>query len=427
MRTFIPEQLLRESGVAVAESVLRTCVHCGFCNATCPTYQLSGNELEGPRGRIYLIKSVLEGEVEVTAKTVAHIDSCLGCLACETTCPSGVTYSHLLEEARPRLDEAFRRPPMQRLTRWLLTHLLPHPRRFRVGMALASVGRALPFLVPASQRHLLALAPGRLPPPATVARPGRLPAQGKRRARVLLLTGCVQQVLAPRINDATARLLSRRGVEVVIPPDAGCCGALTYHMGERRRSLALMRRTIQVWHREIEKGNLDAIVLNASGCATAVREYAHIFRDDPDMAVMAGAVTSLVRDVSEVLDEVGLGDVEASMPARVAYHDACSLQHGQKITAEPRALLRRAGFELVEIPEAHLCCGSAGTYNMLEPRNAAELRRRKADNIRGTGADLVAAGNIGCIEQIGAGVDIPVVHTVELLDWATGGPRPEGL
>ena len=228
---------------------------------------------------------------------------------------------------------------------------------------------------------------------------------------MLLLTGCVQQVLAPRINDATARLLSRRGVEVVIPPDAGCCGALTYHMGERRRSLALMRHMIQVWHREIEKGDLDAIVLNASGCATAVREYAHI----------------LVRDVAEVLDEVGLGDVEAPMLARVAYHDACSLQHGQKITAEPRALLRRAGFELVEVPEAHLCCGSAGTYNMLEPRNAAELRRRKADNIRGTGADLVAAGNIGCIEQIGAGVDIPVVHTVELLDWATGGPRPEGL
>ena len=427
MRTFIPEALLQESGVKVAESVLRACIHCGFCNATCPTYALTGNELEGPRGRIYLIKGVLEGTVETTAKTVEHIDSCLGCLACETTCPSGVSYSHLLEEARPRLEAAYRRPLAERLNRWLLIRLLPHPGRFRLSMRLAVFARALKFLVPKSQRHLLEMAPGRLPPRATIATPGTVPAQGKKRHRMLLLTGCVQQVLGSRINDATARLLSRRGVEVRIPPEMGCCGALTFHMGERDRSLKMMRHNINVWYDEIAGGGLDAIVLNTSGCATAVREYDHIFRDDPQMADKARTVTALVRDVSEVIAEIGLGEVSNRLAARVAYHDACSLQHGQKIKAEPRALLRQAGCELVEVTDAHMCCGSAGTYNILQPENAAELLRRKAANINQTEPDLVAAGNIGCIEHISAGVGVPVVHTVELLDWATGGPRPSGI
>ena len=433
MRTFIPEHMLQESGVAVAETVLRTCVHCGFCNATCPTYALTGNELEGPRGRIYLIKSVLEGAVDVTEKTVEHIDSCLGCLACETACPSGVTYSHLLEEARPRLEKAYRRPLADRLNRWLLTRLLPHPQRFRMGMKLAVVGRALGFLVPKNQRHLLRMVPRSMPPPATVAVAGTIPAEGKTRSRVLLLAGCVQQVLGARINDATVRLLSRHGVEVVIPPQMGCCGALTFHMGERTESLKLMRRAIDVWYGEIANGGVDAIVLNASGCATAVREYDHIFRDDPEMAQKAAAVTSLVRDVSQVVSELGLGDVDPSINVRdrvgvrVAYHDACSLQHGQKVTTQPRDLLRQAGFEVLEIRDAHMCCGSAGTYNMLQPENAAELLRRKSANIARTEPDLVAAGNIGCIEHIGGGVEAPVVHTVELLDWATGGPPPQGF
>ena len=427
MRTSIAADLLGDSGVKVSEQVLRTCVHCGFCNATCPTYVLTGNELEGPRGRIYLIKSVLEGQIETTEKTVEHIDNCLGCLACETTCPSGVTYSHLLEEARPRLEKEFKRPLAERLTRFLLTHLLPHPGRFRLSLRLAALGRRFNFLVPQSMRHLLKMAPATLPAAAALARPGKIPAQGERRARVVLLTGCAQQVLGPQINDATVRLLTRLGAEVVIPAAMGCCGALTFHMGERRHSLQLMANNIRVWHAELQRGELDAIVLNTSGCGTAVKEYAHIFREDPELAEKARAVTALVKDVSEVVAELGLGEIDNKTGLRLAYHDACSLQHGQKVTRQPRELLQQAGFEIIEVPEAHLCCGSAGTYNLLQPHFAEALQQRKAANIRRTAPAAVAAGNIGCIEQIGGAIDAPVVHTVELLDWATGGPVPAPL
>jgi glycolate oxidase iron-sulfur subunit len=427
MRTSIAAELLQDPGVQVSEQVLRSCVHCGFCNATCPTYVLTGNELEGPRGRIYLIKSMLEGQIETTERTVEHIDNCLGCLACETTCPSGVTYSHLLEEARPRLENQFKRPLTDRLTRFLLTHLLPHPGRFRLSLRLAGLSRLFSFLVPARMRHLLNMAPATLPARATLARPGMIPAQGQRRARVVLLTGCAQQVLGPHINDATVRLLTRLGVEVVIPPEMGCCGALTFHMGERRHSLELMANNIRVWYAELQRGGLDAIVLNTSGCGTAVKEYDHIFREHPELAEKARVVTALVKDVSEVVAEVGLGEIKNKTGLRLAYHDACSLQHGQKVTRQPRELLQQAGFEIAEVPEAHLCCGSAGTYNLLKPHFATELLERKAANIARTSPQAVAAGNIGCIEQIGRAIDVPVVHTVELLDWATGGPPPASL
>ena len=427
MRTTIAPELLQDPNIQASEEILRTCVHCGFCNATCPTYLLTGNELEGPRGRIYLIKSLLEGQIDPEPHTVEHIDNCLGCLACETTCPSGVTYSHLLEEARPRLEQQIRRPLIDRLLRTLLTHLLPHPGRFRLAMRLARLGRLFKFLTPPSLRHLLDMAPPHLPPPARLARPGIIPAQGHRRARMALLTGCAQQVVGPQINDATVRLLTRLGVEVVIPPKMGCCGALTFHMGERRHSLELMRNNINVWHAELQGDGLDAIVLNTSGCGTAVKEYDHIFRHDPDLSAKAAAVTALVRDISEVVADLGLGEADHATPLRIAYHDACSLQHGQKVTAPPRQLLKEAGFELIEIPEAHICCGSAGTYNLLKPDAAAALLQRKSTHIAQTKAQAVAAGNIGCIEQIARGIDLPIVHTVELLDWATGGPQPTQL
>lgn len=424
MRTALSTEQRRNPQVQISEKVLRTCVHCGFCNATCPTYLLTGNELEGPRGRIYLIKSILEGTIEPTASAVGHIDTCLECLSCETTCPSGVVYSHLLDEARPRLEEQFRRPFLERLTRFMLVHTLPHPRRFRLGLRLAGLGRLFGFLVPSRLRHLLHMAPASLPEPATLAQPGTVPAVGRRRARVVLLTGCAQQVLAPQINDATVRLLTRLGVEVVMPPEAGCCGALTFHLGERRNSLAMMRNNIDVWHREMQRGGLDAIVLNTSGCGGVVGDYDHIFRDHGELAEKAGALTPLVRDVSELVAELGLGEIRNQTGLRLAYHDACSLQHAQKVKREPRELLREAGFEVVEVPDGHLCCGSAGTYNLLNPEIAADLLERKSANIARTEPQLVAAGNIGCIEQIGHGVDVPVVHTVELLDWATGGPKP---
>ncbi len=427
MRTAILPQLRQDPLVQISEQVLRTCVHCGFCNATCPTYLLTGNELEGPRGRIYLIKSVLEGGISPTPRTQDHIDHCLGCLACETTCPSGVVYSRLLEEARPRLEERVSRPLAERLLRSLLVRLLPYPGRFRLSLNLSRLGRLARPLLPASLRHLLDLAPGQLPPPALLARPGIHPAQGPRRGRALLLTGCVQQVLGPQINDATVRLLTRLGMEVVIPPEAGCCGALTFHLGERRHSLKLMRRTIQVWYHELQRQPLDAIVLNTSGCATAIKEYGHLFQRDPELGPRAKAVVSLVKDVSEVVAELGLGKIAQVPRLRVAYHDACSLQHGQRLKLPPRQLLQQAGFEVQEIPEGHICCGSAGTYNLLEPEFAGPLLARKAAHIARLQPQVVAAGNIGCIEQLARGVAVPVVHTVELLDWATGGPKPPAL
>ena len=360
MRTDIAHHLLQDPGVKVSEEISRACVHCGFCNATCPTYLLTGNELEGPRGRIYLIKNILEKGFKPSRQTLEHIDNCLGCLACETTCPSGVDYS-------------------------------------------------------------------RLPEAATVARPGVVPAEGERRLRVALLTGCAQQVLGPQINDALVRLLTRLGAEVVIPKDMGCCGALTFHMGERKRSRKLMAHNIEVWHRELEGEGLDAIVLNTSGCGTAVREYDYIFRHDPKLADKARVVTERVRDISEVVADLGLGEAQEATGLKVAYHDACSLQHGQKVKDAPRQLLRAAGFEVVEVPEAHICCGSAGTYNMLNPALAQQLQARKAEHVEQVAPQVVAAGNIGCMEQIAGGTRVPVVHTVELLDWATGGPRPASV
>ena len=424
MRTDIAPHLLREPDVKDSEQVLRACVHCGFCNATCPTYLLTGNELEGPRGRIYLIKSVLEESIKPSRKTLEHIDNCLGCLSCETTCPSGVDYSRLLDDARPRLDKKVKRAFSDRLLRRMLTMLLPHPERFRFALKMSGLGRVFSFLLPKNMKPLLDMAPKRLPRPAEVAKPGVIPAQGEKRMRVALLTGCVQSLLGPQINDATVRLLTRLGVEVVIPKEMGCCGALTFHMGERKRSRKLMEHNIEVWHKEIEGEGLDAIVLNTSGCGTAVREYDYIFRHDPKLADKAKAIVERVRDVSELVAELGLGEVKNKTGLRVAYHDACSLQHGQKIESEPRALLREAGFEVLEVPEGHICCGSAGTYNMLQPEMVKQLQERKAAHVESVGPQIVAAGNIGCMEQIGGCTKIPMVHTVELLDWATGGPRP---
>ncbi|MCH8841956.1 MAG: glycolate oxidase subunit GlcF [SAR324 cluster bacterium] len=431
MQTAIAPEMLQNPEVRVSERILRACVHCGFCNATCPTYLLSGSEMEGPRGRIYLIKSVLEESIDLTGTVVEHLDNCLSCFACMTTCPSGVNYSHLIDEARDRIETHYRRPLMERLLRAILAHTLPYPGRFRVATRLNVLAKPLAALFPSALRALIELAPAKLPPPSRLARPGVVPATGRRRARVALLTGCAQTVLAPQINDATIRLLTRIGCEVVIPPGMGCCGALVYHMGNRPGSLPHMMRNIETWHSEMEGEGLDYIVINTSGCGTVVKDYGHIFKNDPDYAQRAGRVAGITRDVSEVVDELGLGELAAmgtiASGLRVAYHDACSLQHGQQVRRQPRALLRQAGFEVLDIPDGHLCCGSAGTYNALKPATAAELGRQKAAHIAGTRPDVIAAGNIGCMEQIARFSAMPVVHTAELLDWATGGPQPAGL
>ena len=425
MQTNFSLARLADADVAASEKILRTCVHCGFCTATCPTYVLLGDELDSPRGRIYLIKDMLENDRPARAEEVKHIDRCLSCLSCMTTCPSGVHYMHLIDHARHHVEKTYRRPLQERLLRRLLGLVLPHPARLRWALAGARLGRPFARLFPARLQPMLALAPARVPARTPVDRPQVFPAQGPRRMRVALLSGCAQQVLAPAINEATVRLLTRHGCEVVVAAGAGCCGALAHHLGQD--GLAPARANIRAWMRELEGGGLDAIVINASGCGTAVKDYGFLFRADPELAAAAAKISALARDVSEVMRDLGLRAPVIATGRRVAYHSACSLQHGQQIRAEPKELLRAAGFTVLDVPEGHLCCGSAGTYNLLQPAIADRLRARKLANIARTGAELVAAGNIGCITQIASAGTIAVVHTVELLDWATGGPRPAGV
>jgi len=427
MQTSFTLAQLADADVAESEKILRTCVHCGFCTATCPTYVLLGDELDSPRGRIYLIKDMLEHDKPATAKVVKHIDRCLSCLACMTTCPSGVHYMHLVDHARRHIEETFRRPFVDRWLRALLAFLLPSPDRLRLALVGAWLARPFAGLMPGRLGALLHFAPRRIPSPSPIERPQTFPAQGPRRKRVALLAGCVQQVVAPAINEATIRLLTRHGVEVVIAAGSGCCGALTHHMGKAAPAHAAARAAITAWMREIEGEGLDAIVINASGCGTTVKDYGFMFRTDTAWAAPAARVSALTRDISEFMIELGLAPAVIDAGLAVAYHSACSLQHGQKVTAPPKSLLAAAGFRVREVPEGHLCCGSAGTYNLLQPELATALRDRKLANIAATGADVIAAGNIGCMVQLASGTGTPVLHTVELLDWATGGPRPAAL
>jgi glycolate oxidase iron-sulfur subunit len=425
--TFSPEQL-REPAIQRSNEILRACVHCGFCTATCPTYAVLGDELDSPRGRIYLIKDMLESGRAADARTVKHIDRCLSCLACMTTCPSGVHYMHLVDHARAHIEKTYRRPLMDRLLRWTLARILPYPARFRLALMGAKLGRPFARLMPdARLRAMLEMAPRVIPPVSRNDDPQTFAPVGVRRMRVALMTGCAQRALNTDINDATIRLLTRLGAEVVVARGAGCCGALTHHMGREDESHATAARNIRAWMAERAVGGLDAIVINTSGCGTTVKDYGHMFRTDPVLAGDAAIVAGLARDVSEVVSDLALPQGGAPEPLRVAYHAACSLQHGQQIKTLPKDLLKRAGFEVVEPADSHLCCGSAGTYNLMQPEISGELKRRKVATLEARSPDVIAAGNIGCMMQIGSGTGVPVVHTVELLDWATGGPRPAVL
>ena len=432
MQTSFTLAQLADPGVAEAEQILRKCVHCGFCTATCPTYVTLGNELDSPRGRIYLIKDMLENGRAADEEVVTHIDRCLSCLSCMTTCPSGVHYMHLVDHARAHIEKTYRRPLLNRLTRNLLAAVLPYPARFRAALRLAKLGRpfaglfrAIPALRPVAA--MLDLAPASIPRPSPVSKPGRHGPTSARRGRVALLTGCAQAVLDPGINEATVRLLTRLGFEVVVPQGEGCCGSLVHHMGREEQALHEARRNVDAWTRELEAGGLDAIVITASGCGTTIKDYGFMLRLDPVYAEKAARVSALAKDVTEFLASVELPQPASASGLRVAYHSACSMQHGQKITRQPRDLLKAAGFRVVEPREGHLCCGSAGTYNIMHPEIAARLRDRKVRNIAATGADVVAAGNIGCMTQIAGRAGMPMVHTVELLDWAFGGPKPAGV
>jgi glycolate oxidase iron-sulfur subunit len=427
MQTSFTAEQLADPETARSNRILRTCVHCGFCTATCPTYQVLGDELDSPRGRIYLIKDMLESGRPADEKTVKHIDRCLSCLACMTTCPSGVHYMHLVDHARAYIERTYRRPPAERALRAALAAILPHPRRFRLALMAARLGRPFAGLMPGQLKAMLALAPRQLPRPSPTDRPQVFPAQGARRKRVTLLTGCAQRVLDPQINAATIRLLTRHGCEVVVAEGTGCCGALTHHMGRTAESHASAAANIRAWMREIEGKGLDAVVINASGCGTTVKDYGHMFEQEP-LAAEAATIAGITHDVTEVLAELGLAPPVAGIPQlRVAYHAACSLQHGQRVRNEPKALLKAAGFDVVEPVDAHLCCGSAGTYNLLQPEISGELLARKVATLEARKPDVIAAGNIGCMMQIAAGTRVPVVHTAGLLDWATGGPKPDAL
>jgi glycolate dehydrogenase iron-sulfur subunit len=423
MQTHFTLAQLADPEIQEADKILRACVHCGFCTATCPTYVLLGDELDSPRGRIYLMKDMLEGGKAATAKVVKHIDRCLSCLACMTTCPSGVHYMHLVDHARRHIEETYRRPWGDRLLRAILARVLPRPGLFHLALNGARLARPLARLLPRRLGAMLALAPAALPR-ASLLKPQRFPAHGERRMRVVLLAGCVQQTLAPAINAATIRLLTRHGCEVVVAEGVGCCGALVHHLGRAEPALADARANVAAWTREIEGAGLDAIVINASGCGTMVKDYGFLLRGDPEWGERAGRISALAKDVSEVMAAIGLKPPEREAGLAVAYHSACSMQHGQKLDQPPRDLLRAAGFRLREIPEGHLCCGSAGTYNILQPELAERLLTRKIRNIESTAPDLIAAGNIGCIAQLARGTRLPVLHTVELLDWVTGGPAP---
>ncbi len=427
MQTHFSLTALADPDMAQSEKILRACVHCGFCTATCPTYLLTGDELDSPRGRIYLIKEMLENDRQADARTVRHIDRCLSCLSCMTTCPSSVHYMHLVDHARAHIEKTFHRPFADRALRALLAFLLTRPALFR--LALRAAERVKPFAgrLPQPLRPLLALAPDKVPSPSDVDRPQVFLAAGARRMRVALLNGCAQTVLDTRINEATVRLLTRHGVEVVVAAGAGCCGALPHHLGKAGQSHALARRNIEAWTREIENGGLDHVVINTSGCGTSVKDYGFMFRNNAGLAQKAARISALACDVSELVAKLELTPTGDAPRLRVAYHSACSLQHGQKITREPVAVLERAGFEVLDVPEGHICCGSAGTYNLLQAEMADELRARKIANIESLAPDVVAAGNLGCMTQIGAGTAVPIVHMVELLDWATGGPRPESV
>ena len=438
MQTNFTLAQLADPVTARSNEILRKCVHCGFCTATCPTFVLLGDERASPRGRIYFIKAMIEDDRAPTASEVRHIDRCLSCLSCMTTCPSGVNYMHLVDHGRDHIERNYTRSLPDAFMRRLLALLMPRPTLFRWTMMLGRLAKPFAAMLPATSsdpggatflrrlRAMLEAVPDRIAPPSPVDRPQTFAAVGLRRKRVALMPGCGQQVLAPEVNEATVRLLTRHGVEVVNVAGSGCCGSAVQHIGRNDLALDLAKANIDAWLKEIDGPGLDAIVVNASGCGTTVKDYGHMFANDPQWRAKAMRVAALASDISEVMAEVGLANVTARS-LTVAYHSACSMQHGQKITEQPKKLLRDAGFLVKDVPDGHLCCGWAGTYQVLQPELSRRLRDAKVANIESLRPDVIASGNFGCIGNIASGTGIPIAHTVELLDWATGGPKPASL
>ena len=429
MQTNFTKKQLQDSNISSADGILRKCVHCGFCNATCPTYQIVGDELDGPRGRIYLIKDMLENDKPANEKIAKHIDRCLSCYACMTTCPSGVNYMHLVDHARNHIEKTFVRPFFDRFIRNLLSKILPSPTLFRMAGYSARLFYPFRFLFPKKIKNMMKYMPNSFPISRQENKEIYSPV-GKTYARVALLTGCVQRVISPQINDATIDILNRHGVEVIVPKKVDCCGSLNHHLGKEELAHKSFINNINSWFKWYEEKNLDAILVTTSGCGTTLKDYGYIFRDHPDKELRRKAkmVSSLAKDVTEYLGKnIKLNYVKKDKKFTIAYHSACSMQHGQKIHSQPMDLLKKTGNEIVEIPDGHLCCGSAGTYNLLQDEMAAELLKRKVSNIDKVKPDFISTGNIGCMTQISSGTKIPIVHTIEILNWYTGGEKPTAI
>ena len=430
MQTSFTDNQLNDKENSSSEKIIRKCVHCGMCNATCPTYLINGDELDGPRGRIYLIKDMLENNKPANAKVAKHIDRCLSCYACMTTCPSGVNYMHLIDHGRNHVEETFKRPLIERMLRSILSFVLPNAKIFRIVAHLSKPVKIISFILPSFFRNSLKLMPLSLPNSKYKDKKNYLPEKGKPIARVALLTGCVQRVISPEINDATIRLLNRHQVEVIVLKEISCCGSLNHHLGKKELAHKSFVNNINFWHKEYLDNGLDAIISNTSGCGTTLKDYHHIFRNDKEMKKKAKKISELTMDITEFLDEsldLNFKEVENNRKFKIAYHSACSMQHGQKVHNQPINLIKKTGNEVLDIPEGHLCCGSAGTYNILQQKLAKKLLEQKVKNIKSTSPDIISTGNIGCITQIETGTSIPILHTVELLDWFTGGPKPDKL
>jgi len=429
MQTHFSEEQLKDKDNKSSEKIFRKCVHCGFCNATCPTYQLLGDELDGPRGRIYLIKDMLENNKPANEKVVKHIDRCLSCYSCMTTCPSGVNYMHLIDHGRNHIEKTYKRPFSDRFIRNFLSVTLSKSTNFKIVLILSLFIKPFRFFFPKKIREMLDLMPGKLPnktlPKMKVYRTEK---KKKPVARVALLTGCVQKVISPQINEATIRLLNRHGIEVIVPKDIDCCGSLNHHLGKSNLANQTFKKNISIWHNEYIKNGLDAIISNTSGCGTTLKDYGFMFRSDKDLKKKAKKISELTKDISEYLEEnVKLNFIKNKKndkEYKIAYHSACSMQHGQKIHKEPINLIKKTGNQVIDIPDGHICCGSAGTYNLLQNDIAKKLLKNKISNIEKIKPQFIATGNIGCITQIANGTKIPILHTVEIIDWYTGGPKP---
>lgn len=402
MQTALADFIKDSSVGKEADAILRTCVHCGFCTATCPTYQLLGDELDGPRGRIYLVKQLLEGQ-PVTAKTQLHLDRCLTCRSCESTCPSGVNYHRLADIGRALVAERVQRPLTQRVMRWGLRSVLPYRSRFTPLLRMG--------------QRVRGVLPGALKASVPIRRPlGAWPEKQHSR-RMIVLDGCVQPAIAPDINAATARLLDRLGIQLIKTPQAGCCGAVSYHLDEHDEGLDFMRRLIDAWWPQIEQG-VEAIVITASGCGAVVKEYGHLLREDPDYAEKAKRVSELCKDIGEILAAEDFSALTINPPQTVAFHSPCSLQHGQKLNGVVENLLTRLGFKIAPVADAHLCCGSAGTYSILQKQISEKLRENKLKALEAQQPVLIATANIGCLAHLQAGTARPVKHWVEVLEQA---------